>query len=176
VGQEDSVPARNFEGLLLGLEGGVDDLRLELAQFGYDPRNGRDGYPEIIWKQAWELVLRRRFGQLPMDDAQRRMGEAFFKGFIQTTVGAAIARALPGMSPERLISQVAKLASLCQPGLKVEVQPLDERRWRMDMVFEGLDPYSCAGGVAVAMRLTGADPLVEVLRADSHGISLGVSW
>jgi uncharacterized protein (TIGR02265 family) len=166
-----------FEGLFvraLGAEGALADA---LRTVGVDVRRLQPSYPIEVWNEALEVTWRQRYPHLERESAYRELGRQMAYGFIRTLAGKVVDVSLPLLGPERFVMRIPSLSRLDTFDYQVEVVPLRERCYRVSYRHDSdAKPDFMAGLFEVALRRTGAEPVVKVTLREPTGFDLELSW
>jgi uncharacterized protein (TIGR02265 family) len=102
-----TVEASMFEGLF------VRALRVErasafaeeLRRAGYDLDAPKEHYDVAVWTACLDVAGARLHPDASREEAWRRLGRTFAKGYFDTLIGRAIAAVLPWMRAERFLER-----------------------------------------------------------------------
>jgi uncharacterized protein (TIGR02265 family) len=172
------VHRRAIDALLVGLEQD-EPLRASLRAAGYDLADTRAMWPAETFYTVLEWVRQRRFGMLPVTEAQRELGRLWVKGFSATTVGAVVMGALQVLGPERALPRILQYIDSVRQGFAVQVVPVTEREYLLRLQeAAGVLPEFAQGGVDAMLRAGKAPPSlrVELGNRGADWFELRVRW
>lgn len=149
----------------------------ELRAAGYDPAvPPRAEYPTQVWRRCAEVARRHTFPQLPAAEGERRLGNLFIEGFLQTLAGKMLGATLPLLGPDTLLQKLPRAWVSSQPNLTVTTARVGERHWTVTLREEGILAEHCAGLLEGILRRARVTPeLTVVERSGSHCV-LAVRW
>lgn len=170
------VPRRNFEGLFIHALRPTGGFAQSLRDIGYDADAVQEYYPLSVWRAALGVARRFAFAGQPPEAANRALGHKYVEGFAQTLVGRIFATAAPLLGTERCLTRLPTYLKAGREDMKMLLEPLQEREWRVRVVDPDPLPDFVAGVVEGVLLRTRVTPEVEVLERQPAGYALRVRW
>lgn len=170
------VPRRNFEGLFVHALKPSGAFTQSLRDIGYDTDASQEYYPLTVWRAALGVARRFACAGQPPEVANRMLGLRYVEGFAQTLVGRIFAAAAPLLGTERCLTRLPTYLRAGREDMKMVLEPVQEREWRVRVVDGDPLPDFVAGVVEGVLQLTRVTARVEVLERQSAGYLLRVRW
>jgi|SRR5215217_1892549 len=170
------VPRRNFEGLFVHALKPSGAFAQSLRDIGYDTEVSQEYYPLNVWRAALGVARRFACAGQPAEVANRALGHHYVEGFAQTLVGRIFATAAPLLGTERCLTRLPTYLKAGREDMKMVLEPVQEREWRVRVVDGDPLPDFVAGVVEGVLRRTRVEPRVEVLERQPSGYALRVRW
>ncbi|HZI09120.1 MAG TPA: DUF2378 family protein [Myxococcus sp.] len=170
------VPRRNFEGLFVHALKPSGAFVQSLRDIGYDAEAAQEYYPLPVWRAALGVARRFAYAGQPAEVANRALGHRYVEGFAQTLVGRIFATAAPLLGTERCLTRLPTYLKAGREDMKMELEPVQARDWRVRVVDPDPLPDFVAGVVEGVLRRTRVEPAVDVLERQPGGYALRVRW
>ncbi|MFP2932247.1 DUF2378 family protein [Pyxidicoccus sp. 3LG] len=170
------VPRRNFEGLFVHALKPSGAFTQSLRDIGYDSEASQEYYPLSVWRAALGVARRFVYSGHPPEAANRALGHRYVEGFAQTLVGRIFATAAPLLGTERCLTRLPTYLRAGREDMKMLLEPVQAREWRVRVVDPDPLPDFVAGVVEGVLHRTRVKPEVEVLERHPTGYSLRVRW
>ncbi|MFP2910954.1 DUF2378 family protein [Pyxidicoccus sp. 3LFB2] len=170
------VPRRNFEGLFVHALKPTGSFAQSLRDIGYDADAAQEYYPLSVWRAALGVARRYAFAGQPPEAANRALGHRYVEGFAQTLVGRIFATAAPLLGTERCLTRLPTYLKAGREDMKMLLEPVQAREWRVRVVDPDPLPDFVAGVVEGVLRRTRVSPEVEVQERQVSGYALRVRW
>lgn len=113
-----AAEASLFEGLFRGVKLSPTALG-ELERIGVNPKKLEAKYRVDVWSHTIEIVRRHVYGDLPPDEANRRLGWDFAHGFESTIGGRMVLSLLPLLSLNTLLPKIPRFFKLGRPDIDI---------------------------------------------------------
>ena len=170
------VPRRNFEGLFVHALKPTGGFAQSLRDIGYDADAAQESYPLAVWRAALGVARRYAFSGQPPEAANRALGHTYVEGFAQTLVGRIFATAAPLLGTERCLTRLPTYLKAGREDMKMLLEPVQAREWRIRVVDPDPLPDFVAGVVEGVLLRTSVTPHVEVVERQASGYALRVRW
>ncbi|MCP3144679.1 DUF2378 family protein [Pyxidicoccus xibeiensis] len=170
------VPRRNFEGLFVHALKPTGAFAQSLQDIGYDGEVSQQSYPLSVWRAALGVARRFVFAGYPPEAANRALGHRYVEGFSQTLVGRVLATAAPLLGAERSLTRLPTYLRAGREDMKMLLEPVQSREWRVRVVDPDPLPDFVAGVVEGVLWRTRVKPEVVVLERQASGYTLHVRW
>ncbi len=136
-------------------------------------------YPSEAWQQAVELVARALHPELPMAEAQWKLGESTVYGFEQTVLGKAMVALSKLIGPRRALLRFPTMSRSSNNYSSMRLRELAFNDFEVTCEpYEGWSEY-VQGCIRAVLDVTGAnDPKVELVdyARDQERVVLRATW
>jgi uncharacterized protein (TIGR02265 family) len=171
-----SVPRRVFEGLFVHALKPSGAFARSLRELGYDPDAVREHYPLEVWRAAQRVACEHFYPDVPLKQALRALGHRFVEGFAQTDIGRIFAAAAVQGGTERCLSRLPAYWRGGRKDILMRLAAVQDRDWRAYVEDVAPEPEFVAGVVEAALRLTRAEPQVDVIDRTAASFTLRIRW
>ncbi len=173
---EGQLQQSSFEGLFVKMLKVEGDFAEELRQAGFDVSHQEARYPSSVFKRCMEIACRRVYPAQPTPDAMRKIAAQFVDGFFDTIVGKVVVVVLPYLSPEAFLKRYPRFFGMAAPGVKMTVEEVSERNWRLVLRDRAVLPEFNAGTVECLLKRFGIKPVVKVTEQSKWHFVLSITW
>jgi uncharacterized protein (TIGR02265 family) len=171
------VPARVFEALFeraeLPLTGAV--LK-ELATIGWRPEEPQREYSAKTWREAIEIARRHLFPSMEHAEGYRVLGRRFAEGFGRTVVGRVFRAVAPLLGLERTFFSVPRYLHAVRKRMRVEMQLVSARHFRLHAWDEHSNPEFIAGAMQGIFDVFEVEARIEVSLNEPGHFVLELCW
>jgi uncharacterized protein (TIGR02265 family) len=170
------VPRRNFDGLFVHALKPTGAFAQSLRAIGYDMDAVRESYPLEVWRAALRVACEHAYPDLSVAQAHRALGHRFLEGFAQTDIGRIFAAAAAQGTTERCLSRMPAYWRAGREDIRMDIVAVQDREWRAHVEDSAPEPDFVSGVVEAALRLTRAEPQVELLDRTETRYTLRIRW
>ena len=155
------------------------ELKVKLRALGVDlDKPLLPAYPRDTWARCIELSAPFSFPLERREVAWRKLGERMVDGYQDTMIGRAMFSTLRLLGPRRMLQRAQK--NFRSGNNYTDVRLTEVGPTVLDVWFNEVDEvlrHFTVGLVTAGMRAGGAlEPRVELVHADTEGITLRASW
>ncbi len=178
VGAMFSVAAEAslFEGLFRGVTLPPRALE-ELKRIGVDPKRLESKYRVDVWAHTIEIVRRHTYPDLPPDEANRRLGYDFSRGFESTIGGRMVLALLPLLKPATLLAKVPRFFKLGRPDITISWVSTSKTSGSLRVIdIAQVSPYFDAGLIQYMIERIGAQAKSRVEFHSLREFSIHYEW
>ena len=133
-------------------------------------------YPFNTWMTSLRIAAEELHPGEPLDQAMRKVGEAFIHGYRETLLGRAVLGVMSVLGPQRTLKRATQ--NFRSGNNYTEATVSDVSPGCADLWMNEVGPYPTftAGIISAALTAAGSTPTVEVRGHDGHACTFRVTW